>query len=218
MSLCNLNDSGAPALGRRLAQILAHLLAIATLVACDGGGGGSSGYTDPQAQIRAAYEAGYGKGVGDGKRSILDHLAGQARAVQTELSRVALWSSVLFVTMVLIGPALTERFRFEVQNRLHITPEEQATLVKAAYICGSTVLGLTVVGFERFGAVRIAVLVLLAGTAYTVYAKLVPSIQRDDQPSRKAAFGELKSLVAFMFVLMLAHSMLASVEEQLSAQ
>jgi len=60
---------------------------------------------------------GDGKAVDDGTRSVLDDLAAKAREVQTELSSVALWPSILFVTMVLVGLTLPGRFRFEVQNR-----------------------------------------------------------------------------------------------------
>jgi hypothetical protein len=84
--------------------------------------GGSPGYNDPQAQYRAGYATGYGKAVDDGTRRVLDDLAEKSREVQTELSSVALWPSILFVTMVLIGRTLPERFRLQAQNQLHITP------------------------------------------------------------------------------------------------
>ena len=120
--------------------------------------------------------------------------------LRSRISSSFLLGAVAYVFVTLVGPSVAERARSTAAKQFNWTKSDQIDLAKVAYwgIVGSVVV------FSLFNqdlsSIQPAVWLLVGATAYPFFIHVLPSIEADDKPRRKAAMGQIKSLLMLIFI------------------
>lgn len=133
----------------------------------------------------------------------------QSKRIRVELRAAFQMPMILMafivVGSVLVGPRIAERLRSWAVVRFAIPPAMQRTWsVRAFFIGASSVLFITW-ATPHFAEGRLPVFLLLVGSTYVFFARLLPVISTDQVDKRKVAVGQLKTLgtLAVLVLVML---------------
>jgi len=137
-----------------------------------------------------------------------------ARIVKLETMRANLkFAFVLgalgYLCVGLIGPKVAEGSRALVANRFQLSTGKQVLFAKCIYWTVVIVVLIASLVNVHLKEIKMAVWLLLAGTAYPFFVDLLPSLESGDKTRRKAALGLIKSflmlIVVFFVVLKFLH-------------
>lgn len=105
-----------------------------------------------------------------------------------------------YVFITLVGPSVAEGARSAVAKQFNWAKSDQIDFAKVAY--WGTIGSVLVFSFfnQHLSSMKPTVWLLLGATAYPFFIHVLPSIEADDKPRRKAAMGQIKSLLMLIFI------------------
>jgi hypothetical protein len=120
--------------------------------------------------------------------------------LRSGISSSFLFGTIVYVLITLVGPSVAEGARSTIAKQFNWSKNEQIVIAKVAY--WGAIGSVAVFSFfnQHLASMKPAVWLLLGATAYPFFIHVLPSIEDDDKPRRKAAMGQIKSLLMLIFI------------------
>jgi len=120
--------------------------------------------------------------------------------VRQRVSPSLLLGTIVYVGLAFFAPAIAEKAREAVAQKLSLGPGAQVKLALFIYwLAVGTIFVLALINIH-LRQVRPSVFLLLGATAYPFFVHLIPSLKEGDRIKRKSAITQIKSFLMLIFV------------------